>query len=122
MKADLFVIYALGSIAALFAYVFVGGLVVRLFNACPFVESPIGEASEEIAPAVALWPLLFVLTALLCVGELLAIAYRLSQWRPKRKSTLPGATCMLPAGHLGVHRFTPDDKIGVSFAAEEVKP
>lgn len=26
------------------------------------------------------------------------------------------ATCMLPHGHEGPHEFTPDDRIGVTFA------
>ena len=29
-----------------------------------------------------------------------------------------GSTCMLPAGHVGEHRFMRDDKIGVSFKTE----
>lgn len=88
MKADLFLLYSLLAIAALFAYVFVGGLVVR------FVNSMYGQQSTAQADiCLVFWP--FALPIALFVWVCRA-AYRLSQWRPKRKSTLPGARVVRP--------------------------
>lgn len=90
MKADIFVLYCCGVIAALFAYVFVGGLVVRVWNACPFASDKVEEEGARMMVAV-MWPVVILMLFCLCFVQLLGCAFRLSQWRPRRKSQLPGA-------------------------------
>lgn len=90
MKADIFVLYCCGVIAALFAYVFVGGIVLRAFNASRLPYSPIRYTPDK-GIAVALWPLLLWMSMLILLSVLLLQAYGISQWRPRRKSQLPGA-------------------------------
>lgn len=88
MKADTFLVYCGGVIVALFAYVFVGGLVVR------FVNSMYGEqTSEQAAICHTFWPFALPIALLVWVG---ITANRLSQWRPRRKSQLPGARVVKP--------------------------
>lgn len=88
MKADLFLLAAAACMAGMFCYTFVGGLVVRLWNALPNTESIV---RSQIPTAASLWPLLLVAVAGLTIGQLLNIALRLSQWRLRHKPTLPGA-------------------------------
>jgi hypothetical protein len=90
MKADLFVLYALGSIAALFAYVFVGGLVARACHRLfPWVGAMDSSADEDgMFYVVFMWPIALLLFVVCSTAH---AAYHLSQWRPRRKSTLPCA-------------------------------
>lgn len=90
MKADMFLVYCGVFIAALFAYVFVGGLVLRAFNASQLPYAPIRYTPDK-GVAVALWPLLLWMSMLMCLICLIFSVYRLSQWSPRRKSQLPGA-------------------------------
>ena len=90
MKADMFVLYCGAVVAAVYVYIFVGGLVLRAFNASEFVEHKITDDYGK-GVAVFLWPLLLWMSLLMCLICLFLGAYRLSQWRPRRKSQLPGA-------------------------------
>lgn len=43
-------------------------------------------------------------------------------WEDSRDAEGNGSTCMLLAGHVGPHKFTPDTEIGVSFADAAPEP
>jgi hypothetical protein len=83
VKADLLLLVAAACVAGAFAYGFAGGLTVRVVSS---VAGP--QTSEQTAILHVFWPI--ALPVALIVW--LAIAGgKASQWRPKRKSALPGA-------------------------------
>lgn len=98
MKADLFLLVAAACVAGVFCYVFIGGLVVRAVNVLkPFGHGGTFDDDNERGTAVISWPV--VLAAAVAVGlsyHVVVAAYRLSQWRPRPKSTLPGARVAKP--------------------------
>jgi len=89
MKADLFLLSAAACVAGVFLYVFIGGLALR--GAVRMLRLKGGRRHHPAA--VAFWP---AVTAAVLVSLAVAGAYRLSQWRPKPKSTLPGARVVKP--------------------------
>lgn len=93
MKPDLFVLLMAACVVGVFVYAFVGGLVVRAWNALPNTTCIDGS---ETPMAATIWPFVLVLVVILALGQLCHLALRLSQWRPKRKSTLPGARVVKP--------------------------
>lgn len=98
MKADLFLLAAATCVAGVFVYVFIGGLVVRTVNALkPFGHGVTFDDDEEKMIATSLWPAILAasLAVSLCYSAIVG-AYRLSQWSPRRKSTLPGARVVRP--------------------------
>lgn len=88
MKADLFLLTAAACVAGVFVYAFLGGLVVRLWNALPNTED---IDATETSHAAFWWPIMLIVIAGLAIGQLCHLALRLSQWRPKPRPTLPGA-------------------------------
>lgn len=89
MKADLFLLLAAACGVGILLYVFLGGLALR--GVVRMLQLKGGRRHHPAA--VAFWP---VVTAAVLVSLAVAGAYRLSQWRPKRKSTLPGARVVKP--------------------------
>lgn len=77
------------SILGLALYVFIGGLVVRLWNALPPFTGSIDE--DNMVEAAIVWPFILVVLAAASIAGFCCLALRLSQWSPKRKSALPGA-------------------------------
>ena len=98
MKADLFLLVAAACVAGVFVYVFIGGLVVRAVNALkPFGEWVTFDDSAEQHLGISIWPFLASAAVAVAVCYLPWVgAYRLSQWRPRPKSKLPGARVVKP--------------------------
>jgi hypothetical protein len=98
MKADLFLLATAACVAGVFVYVFLGGLVVRAVNVLkPFGRDATFDDAEGKGVATAVWPVLFAGTVAVGLSyHIVVAAYRLSQWRPRPKSTLPGARVVKP--------------------------
>jgi hypothetical protein len=81
------------TIIGLSLYVLIGGLVVRGWNAIkPFGDDSTFDDACDKGAAAGCWPLALAIVLAVAIAYYPVVrAYRISQWSPRRKSTLPGA-------------------------------